>query len=117
LGTRPGSLPLRARIEQWPQGTNSEDRQETTALQIALQEIRQLREDRQQERSDFEMRLRQREEKLRWLEAGILQRTSQQLSLSNNRNNNNSNLENLNNVAVVSELSYKLKPDNFEESV
>jgi len=70
--------------------------------------------ERQQERDSFEMRLHQREEELRRLEAGILQRISQQLSPSNNRNNDRSDSGNLNENAVVNELGYKLKPDNFD---
>jgi len=87
-----------------------------TALQAALREIRQLREERQQERDNFEMRLRQREEELRRLEAGVQQRIPQQLSPSDNRNNDRSNTENSNENVVVHELGYKLKPDNFDST-
>jgi len=87
---------------------------EAMALQAALREIRQLREERQQERDNFEMRLRQREEELRRLEAGVLQRIPQQLSPSNNGNNDRSDSGNFNENAVMNELGYKLKPDNFD---
>jgi len=89
---------------------------EATTLQAALREIRQLREERQQERDNFEMRLHQREEELFRLEAGVLQRILQQLSPSDNRNNDKSNTENSNGNAVVNELGYKLKPNNFDDT-
>jgi len=73
--------------------------------------------ERQQERESFEMRLRQREEELCRLEAGGLQRISQQLSLTNNENNVRSDSGNSNENAVTNELGYKLKPDNFDGTV
>jgi len=94
------------------QPRRAEAETEATFLQDALREIRQLREE--QERESFEMCLRQREEELRRLEAKVLQRIPQQLSLSNNRNNVRSDSGNSNENAVMNELGYKLKPDNFD---
>jgi len=97
LGARPGSftntnvdrtiesgdvrreMPARTPCRKRPRAVTQPRRAEaeTEAVQDALREIRQLREERQQERESFEMRLRQREEELRQLEARVLQRIPQ----------------------------------------
>ena len=56
-------------------------------LQAAMEEIRQLREERDQQQSRFEREMQQREEELRQLERRITSRESNQLSLSDNRRN------------------------------
>ncbi|CAL1681149.1 unnamed protein product [Lasius platythorax] len=58
---------------------------ETTALQAALREIQQLREERMQQRAEYEAQIQQRDEVLRRMEERIhlLDNTNNQLSRSN----------------------------------
>jgi len=82
---------------------------EAVTLQAAMREIRELREERQRMRADFEAQLQERDSELRRLEERRRQEQHfLQLSPSNNSN-------------VIprerNELGYKLKPDNYDGSV
>ncbi|CAL1672623.1 unnamed protein product [Lasius platythorax] len=62
---------------------------ETTALQAALREIQQLREERMQQRAEYEAQIQQRDEVLHRMEKKIhlLDNTNNQLSRSNYSDN------------------------------
>jgi len=82
---------------------------ESATLQAAMRELQQLRGERLHERDEFEAQLRQRDEMLRAMEERLRLLSNTQLSLSDNRALN----ANLN----LSELGYKLKPDNYDGGV
>jgi len=93
-------------------------------LQTALDEIRQLREERQQERIRFEAVeaiLQQRDEELRRLEQRISTHENSQLSPSNYGARGDlisrRDRENLRETPIRAELGYKLKPDVRRNSV
>ena len=81
-------------------------------LLAAMEEIRQLREERDQQQSRFEKELQQRDEELRRLERRITTQGLNQLSLSENRETGDAS----NNDFCV-KAGLKLKPDTFDGKV
>lgn len=78
-----------------------------------MREIRELREERQQMRAEFEAQLRERDGELRHLEESLQREWYPQLSSPNNRARDaDLNLANLNSP----KLGFKLKPDNYDGS-
>lgn len=99
--------------------SNTEVPSEEDVLQIALNEIRQLREQREREHAQFETLLRQRDERLRCLEQRIASREENtQISLSNNRASDSDTRAcgDLNND-FRAKTGLKLKPDTFDGKV
>jgi len=101
---------------------------ETTALQAALREIQQLREERMQQRAEYEAQIQQRDEVLRRMEERIhlLDNTNNQLSRSNYSDNDRNDRTAIRaadfegvdaRVSINKELGYKLKPDIFDGTV
>lgn len=88
---------------------------EAEVLRTALDEIRQLREERLQQQLHFEAEIQQRDEELRRLQQRISTReTENQLSLSSARAcGDTRSREN----CVRAELGFKLKPDTFDGTV
>lgn len=97
-------------------------------MQAALDEIRELREERLQQQARFETMLQQRDEELRRFEERFFEREREnraaenQLSPLQHRDliSNHSSRNSVANNSVRNnniELGYKLKPENFDGSV
>lgn len=106
------------------QATVSDEPTEQTQaglLQSALNEIRQLREEREQQQRRFEAILQRRDEELRRLEERIASREENtQISPSNNialNNNTDNRASGDNNGDLRARMGFKLKPDTFDGKV
>jgi len=93
-------------------------------LQAAMEEIKQLRQERLQQQTHFEAMLQQRDEELRRLEERFFERERPENQLSPLQHRDRiSNLSARNSLVCDSahnnniELGYKLKPENFDGSV
>lgn len=100
---------------------DSEEPPEQTSTQAevrgtAMDEIRQLREERVLQQQRFEAVLQQRDEELRRLEQRITSREDAQLSLSENRTPDTRACGDLNND-FRARTGFKLKPDTFDGKV
>lgn len=83
---------------------------ETTALQAALQEIHQLRQEQRQQRADFEALLQQRDEEIRRV-------TEQHNQLSRFQIRETPRNDGDREIISENEISFKVKPDIFDGSV
>lgn len=107
--------PRITRSQAPPRATISrESPEQASIVQAALEEIRQLHEERLQQQTQFETLLQQRDEQLRRLEERFSLRENQLIvSLHQNSLNNNRAVEN----SARNDLGYKLKPENYDGSV
>ena len=86
------------------------------ALEAAIQEIRLIREEQQQQRAAFDVPLPQRDEEIRRMERNP-QPHDNQLSPSVNRVFENTGANNAGESDARAELGFKLKPDTFDGTV
>ena len=119
--------PLRATTNEEAPEHPTAPQNTTEILQAALDEIRELREERFQQQARFEAMLQQRDEELRRFEDRFFEREREnrtaenQLSppqrrdLISNHSARNSIANSVRNNNI--ELGYKLKPENFDGSV